>query len=208
MHVSLISLLLAILSLFVAGQIEHSAYSQTTVNDTGVLPIPELKPKPPVSENKEGETTEGETTEVEAPPEPVTDRFAAKIEFEPHPNFEDYYSVYNFAFTVMNGSELCPTGNCEFELEGGEIAEEYIPGERILSGKLRIETGDSSKIMDVFAPWATVEERTGEGNEKIQVIEGTFGLGRDPINPDFDYRINGTMIPEGSNYIVALHGER
>jgi hypothetical protein len=39
-----------------------------------------------------------------------------------------------------------------------------------LTGKLRIETGDSSKIMDVFAPWATIEERTGEGSDKIQVI--------------------------------------
>jgi hypothetical protein len=147
MKVSLISLLLVIVSSFIVGQIEYPAYSQTAANDTGALPIPEFKPKAPVSENEEEETTE-----VEAPPEPVTDRFATKIEFEPHPDFEDYYSVSNFAFTVMNGSELCPAGNCEFELEGGEIAEEYIPGERILTGKLRIETGDSSKIMDVFAP--------------------------------------------------------
>jgi|SRR5215207_1231947 len=203
MKVSLISFLLVVVSTFVVGQIEYSADSQATVNDTRALPIPEFKPKPPIIENGEEETTE-----VETPTEPVTDRFAAKIEFEPHADFEDYYSVSNFAFTVMNGSELCPTGNCEFELEGGEIADEYIPGERILTGKLRIETGDSSKIMDVLAPWSTVEERTGEGSEKIRVIEGTFGLGRDPVNPDFEYRINGTMIPEGSNYIVALHGER
>jgi hypothetical protein len=202
MRVSVISFLLAVSSMFVVGYIEYSAYSQVAVNDTGALPIPEFKPEVPVVENEE------EMTEVEAPAEPVTDRFAAKIGFEPHADFEDYYSVSNFGFTVMNGSELCPTGNCEFQLEGGELADEYIPGERILTGKLRIETGDSSKIMDVFAPWSTVEERTGEGGEKIRVIEGTFGLGRDPVNPDFDYRINGTMIPEGSNYIVALHGER
>jgi hypothetical protein len=49
---------------------------------------------------------------------------------------------------------------------------------------------------------------TGEGGEKIQVIEGTLGLGRDVINPEFDYRVNGTMTSDGSNYIVALHGER
>jgi hypothetical protein len=205
MKVSLISLLLVIVSTFTVGQMEYPAYSQTTANDTGAFPIPEFKPKPPVSESEEEETSE-----VEPPPEPVADRFAAKIEFEPHPDFEDYFSVSNFAFTVMNGSELCPAGNCEFELEGGEIADEYIPGERILTGKLRIETGDSSKIMDVFAPWATVEEKAGEGGEIIRVIDGTFGLRKDPNNleADFEYRINGTMIPEGSNYIVALHGER
>jgi hypothetical protein len=203
MKASLVSLLLITVSTLFVGETAQPSYSQTTANDTGALPIPEFKPKPLVNESDEDETTE-----AEAPQEPVTDRFAAKIEFQPHPDFEDYYSVSNFAFTVMNGSELCPTENCEFELEGGEIAEEYVPGERILTGKLRIQAGDSSKIMDVFAPWSTVEERTSEDGKKIQFIEGTFGLGRDLINPDFDFRTNGTMMPEGSNYIVALHGER
>jgi hypothetical protein len=62
--------------------------------------------------------------------------------------------------------------------------------------------------MDVFAPWETVEERSGEDGEQIQMIEGTFGIGRNPIDPEFDYRINGTMTSDGSNFIVALHGER
>lgn len=108
----------------------------------------------------------------------------------------------------MESSELCPTGNCEFELDGGEMGPAYTPGERILTGKLRIDTGDSSKIMNVFAPWDTIEERTGENGERIQFIEGRFGLGRDVINPEFDYRVNGTMTSDGDNYIVALQGER
>jgi hypothetical protein len=201
MKVSLIPFLLAVSSMLFVAQIEYTAYSQPIANDTGVLPIPELKPKPPVSENGD------ETAELQAPTEPVTDRFAAQMEFEPNEDLEDWYDVSNFAFTVMEGSELCPAGNCEFELEGGQVGPEYTPGERIMEGKLRITTGDTSKIMDVFAPWETVEERTGEGGKKIQLIEGRFGLG-DVIYPDFDYRINGTMTSEGSTYVVAFHGER
>ena len=41
MYIPLISLLLATLSIIVTGQIGHLVYSQTAVNDTGRLPIPD-----------------------------------------------------------------------------------------------------------------------------------------------------------------------
>jgi len=41
MNIPLISLLLATLSIIVAGQIGYLAYSQTVVNNTGLLPIPD-----------------------------------------------------------------------------------------------------------------------------------------------------------------------
>ena len=41
MNIPLISLLLATLSIIVAGQIGYLAYSQTAVNNTGLLPIPD-----------------------------------------------------------------------------------------------------------------------------------------------------------------------
>lgn len=200
------TLLFALLSVFLAGQMGNLSYSQNVTNDTGPLPIPELKPQAPTSDS------EGEEIGEQLSTEPVTDRFAAQIEFEPKEDIilDDYFDASNFAMTVPESSELCPTGNCEFELEGGQISAETAPGERFLTGKLKVDTGDVSKIMDVYAPWETVEERTGEDGELIRVIEGTFGIGGDPMagNPDFDYRINGTMISDGSNYIVALQGER
>jgi hypothetical protein len=206
MNLFLTSILLALLLILVPGQVLQYSFSQNATNQTGLLPIPELQPRDE-SVDSDGEDT-GTISEPE--PEPVTDRFAAQIEFEPNEDLglEDYYEVSNFALTVMESSELCPTGNCEFELEGGEIGPQYTPGERILTGKLRIDTGDSSKIMDVFGPWETIEERTGEDGETVQVVEGTFGIGRNPIDPDFEYRINGTMTSDGDNYLVALHGER
>ena len=62
--------------------------------------------------------------------------------------------------------------------------------------------------MNFLARWETVEERENEDGETVQYIEGTLRIGRDESNPDFEYRINGTMTPDGDNYIVALHGER
>lgn len=140
----------------------------------------------------------------------VSDRIAAQVEFEPNEvlGMEDYYDVSNFAFNTMETSELCPTGNCEFDLEGGQLDPAFTPGERMFHGKLNIDTGETRRIMNLLASWETIEERGGEDDEAVQYIEGTLGIGRDEFNPDYEYRINGTMTPDGENYIVALHGER
>ena len=71
----------------------------------------------------------------------------------------------------------------------------------MFSGKLSIGTGESRKIMNFLGIH-------NEDGETVQYIEGTLRIGRDESNPDFEYRINGTMTPDGDNYIVALHGER
>ena len=131
-----------------------------------------------------------------------TNRFEARIGLEPTKDLEGWYDVSKFALTVIP-SELCPTGNSKYELEGGQMDQEYIPRERTLSGKLNIISGDSTKIMNVYATWQAFEER-----EKIQFIEGTFGIERDISNPEFDYRINGTMTSVGDNYVLVLQGEK
>jgi hypothetical protein len=136
--------------------------------------------------------------------EPVTDRIAAQIEFDFFFGKQDYFHVSNFA---LNTSELCPTGNCEFNLDDGQM---FPPGggDRAMSGKLRIDDGESTKIMNLNANWQPIEEREGEDGETIQIIVGTIGIGREQFNPDFEYRINGILTSDESNYIVALQGER
>lgn len=41
----------------------------------------------------------------------------AKIQLVPHENeyLDDYYQVSNFAFVLSNSSQLCPSGNCEYD---------------------------------------------------------------------------------------------
>jgi hypothetical protein len=120
---------------------------------------------------------------------------------------QGYYDVSNFALNTMETSELCPTGNCEYDLEGGQLNPDYA-GNRTFSGKLRIDDGESTKIMNLLASWHTIEEREDENGELTKYIEGTLGIGREEFNPDFEYRTNGTMTPDGENLALALHGER
>ena len=78
------------------------------------------------------------------------------------------------------------------------------PNEDEFTGKLMVNTGDSMKIMNLFS-WQTVEEREQKG-EQVQVIEGTLDTGNDPINPDYQSQINGTLTPDGNDLILEAHG--
>ena len=198
-------LLLGLSSVLVIGQTMQISFSQNATNETGLLPIPEFEPQDSISNFEDRGF--GELREPE--PEPVSDRIATQIELEPSESgLEDYYDVSNFALNTMETTELCPTGNCDFELDGGQMFGAFTPVERMLSGKLSVDTGESRRIMNLLASWQTVEERGGEDGETVQYIEGTLGIGREEFNPDFEYRINGTMTSDGDNYLVALHGER
>ena len=165
------------------------------------IPIPEFKPKAP-----EGEDGQAQQESEPEPPRPTD--YAMKVQLEPHENEflrdEGYYQVSDFAIAISNSSELCPTSNCEFDLDGGEMTNEITPGERQLSGKLRVDTGDSTKIRDLYADWETVEERQQAG-ETVQVIKGELRLG-DINNPEYDSTINGTLVPDGNDFILEAHG--
>jgi hypothetical protein len=135
--------------------------------------------------------------------------FAMEVQLEPHE--VDYleeggmYQISDFFLEVSNSSELCPTSNCEFELEGGEMSGEITPGERQLTGKLRVNTGDSTRIMDLFAAWQSVQELEIEG-EELQIIEGKLDVRSEPIDPGYEFHINGTLSSDGDDLILDAYG--
>ena len=131
----------------------------------------------------------------------------AKIQLVPHENeyLDDYYQVSNFAFVLSNSSQLCPSGNCEYELEGGTMQAERISGERSLAGRITIDTGDYKNMMELRASWKTVEEIEKNG-ENIKVIKGTLDLGTSQFNPENKYEINGTLTKQGDNYLLEIKG--
>ena len=166
---------------FVAGLLAIAAMMISITHypaEGQTIPIPEFAPKAPQVQ----EDGSGQTEQPEAEPEPPrpTD-FAMKVQLEPHENefleADGYYQVSDFALAISNSSELCPTGVCEFELEGGQMSGEMTPGERSLTGKLNVKTGDSTRIMDLNGFWQTVEERQQNG-ETVQVVEGTLDASR------------------------------
>ncbi|MGE5633975.1 MAG: hypothetical protein ACM3VV_01970 [Deltaproteobacteria bacterium] len=132
---------------------------------------------------------------------------AMKIQLEPHENeyLGDSYQVSDFVFVLSNSSQLCPSGNCKYELEGGTMQAERIPGERSLAGRITIDTGESKKMMEVRASWKTVQELVKNG-ENIKVIKGLLDLGTSQFSPENKYQINGTLTKQGENYLLEVKG--
>ena len=132
---------------------------------------------------------------------------AAKIQLIPHENefLDDYYQVSNFAFVLSNSSQLCPSGNCEYELEDGTMQAERIAGERSLAGRITIDTGDSKNMMELRASWKTIDENEKNG-ENVKVIGGILELGISQFGPENIYQINGTLTTDGDNYLLEIKG--
>ena len=173
-------------------------------SDDQSLSLPELKPKTTLG----GDSKAPAISEPETPP--VTGDFVMKVQLKPHENefarADGRYQVSDFAIAISNSSKLCPVNNCVFDLAGGEMSGEVTPGERALDGKLRIETGDSTKIMDLYADLQTVEERQQDG-ENVQVIQGELITSLGDINrPNYQSLINGTLVPDGDGFTLELIG--
>ena len=132
---------------------------------------------------------------------------STKIQLVPHENeyLDDYYQVFDFAFVLSNSSQLCPSGNCRYELEGGTMQAERISGERSLAGRITIDTGDSKNMMELRASWKTVDE-FGKSGENVKLIKGTLDLGTSQFNPENKYQINGTLKKHGEYYLLEVKG--
>ena len=134
---------------------------------------------------------------------------AAKIQLVPHENefLDDYYQVSNFTFVLSNSSQLCPSGNCEYELEGGTMQAERIAGERSLTGRITIDIDEFKKAMELRASWKTVDEVEKYG-ENVKVIGGILDLGTSQFGPENKYQINGTLTTDGDNYLLEIKGTK
>jgi hypothetical protein len=130
-----------------------------------------------------------------------------KIQLAPHENeyLDDYYQVSDFVFVLSNSSQLCPSGNCEYDLEGGIMQAERIPGERSLAGRITIDTGESKKMLEVRASWKTIEELEKNGGN-VKVIKGVLDLGTSQFSPENKYQINGTLTKHDENYLLEVEG--
>lgn len=145
-----------------------------------------------------------DTSEIKDNTQP---ELTATIQLVPHENkyLDDYYQVANFGFVLSNSSQLCPSGNCKYELEGGTMQAERISGERSLTGRITIDAGDSKYMIELHASWNTVKELK-QNSVNVQVIKGILDLGTSQFNPENKYQINGTLSKHGENYLLEIKG--
>jgi hypothetical protein len=140
----------------------------------------------------------------------LTDEIVMKVQLVPYENkyLKDWYQVSNFDFVTSNTSKLCSSDTCEYGFENGEMAEAFVPSERSLTGKFKVDTGMSKELMNLSSIWKAVEELEKD-DETVQVIEGTLRIDKDAsFAPEHEYQINGTLSTDDDNYLLEIKGKK
>lgn len=101
---------------------------------------------------------------------------------------------------------MCPDENCKFEFKETDLTPQSGSNDITVSGVMRIDTGGVTKILNAFSRFQPVEERQ-ENAKTIQTVEGTFRIGKEPINEaEYEYNINGTLVTSGKDKTLSLQG--
>ena len=141
------------------------------------------------------------------------DEFVMNAEFEPHEFLEAIWELNAFGFNVSPNSSICPSGNCEFEFEDGQL-KTLLNGDWELTGRLKVgvETAEGlrSTIHDVRGEFDR-EETLESGDTVTDMLEGEFRLGSGlvilPDDIDSEYQItNGTLTIEDEDATLVLRG--
>ena len=75
-----------------------------------------------------------------------------------------------------------------------------------VSGTMKVNNGNTKKINGLYSSFRPTEERE-ENGQKIENVEGTFRIGKEPVNEaEYQYNINGTMVTDGKDRILSLQG--
>lgn len=103
------------------------------------------------------------------------------------------YKLKDQSFIVGNSSRICPDQDCKFQFKDTDLV--YQPGSSdiTLDGTMKVDTGGVTKITKFFSRIQPTESREQNG-AKIETVEGTFGIGKEPINgAEIEYNVNGTL---------------
>ena len=135
---------------------------------------------------------------------PSLDKIAIKMKFEQQENGLESYNLKDFTLAVNNNSRMCPEQHCKFEFEETSL-NPTLPDYGI-NGMMKIDKGDVKKILGIYSSFRPTEERE-ENGQKIETVEGTFRVGKEPVNEaDYTYNMNGTLLTAGREKILSLQG--
>jgi len=159
-------------------------------------------PLPTQSNNATAFNSETEQMQLRAEMKPSSNQFLG----------EGYFDIKKFDFIPSNGSEICPTNNCKYTVENGQLSPNSFSGGYTFEGRLKVTTQEQDVKKSKFYNFNVDLDKTSEeerNGETIQSLEGTFGLGKDRYNPEISYDITNATLKVDEKYpILTIQGER
>ncbi len=145
------------------------------------------------------------------------EEFALKATLDEQNSIIDNFKMYDvegFGLNLSPNSTLCPTNNCEFELDDGKLTS-IQAGQYSLGGVLKIgveeEEGTRSNVMNIGG-MLNVKETLEKDDVTTEFLTGKFNLGEAitvSFSPEISYRVtNGTLAIDDDEAMLILQGER
>ena len=145
------------------------------------------------------------------------EEFALKATLDKQDSLIDNFIMYDvegFGLNLSPNSTLCPTNNCEFELEDGKL-NSVLAGQYLFNGVLKVgieeEEGTRSSVMNIGSS-LNIKETLENDDTTTEFLTGKFNLGESTtalFSPEISYRVtNGTLTIEDDEATLILQGEK
>lgn len=144
----------------------------------------------------------------------ATNTISMKVNLKPQANEivadDRGYEVTSFQFNASNAQELCPLGNCEYDIEDGQYRTFTGGSGYVFEGRLKVTVteGDTklSKFYDMRADLKKIgSEETP--SKLTEILEGNIGFVGSSTVPEVEYpTVNGTLQLDGESPILTLQG--
>jgi hypothetical protein len=89
---------------------------------------------------------------------------------------------------ASKGSKLCPSGDCQYSIENGELRPDTTSGGYTFEGQVKVSVITNDITNSKFYPMRVYLSKTGSQEKESQTIEfpqGTINFGRNTFSPDF-----------------------
>jgi hypothetical protein len=135
------------------------------------------------------------------------EKVTVKAQLKPTGLLKGWYDIKKFRLGVSDGSEICPSNNCEYRVEGGKIFALGDNDNYRADGKLKVTIPADGSSKSTLYPLGVTMDKTGEEEAKGNTLEkfsGTFEIG-----PHITYVItNATLEVDKKSPILTIQAER
>jgi hypothetical protein len=115
--------------------------------------------------------------------------------------------IKKFRLGVSDGSEICPSNNCEYRVEGGKIFALGDNDNYRADGKLKVTIPEDGSSKSPLYPLGVTMDKTGEeeaNGNTLEKFSGAFEIG-----PHITYVItNATLEVDKKSPILTIQAER
>jgi len=135
-----------------------------------------------------------------------TEQLTLKAQINEDDLLDGWYDIKKFRLALSEGSEICPSNNCEYRVQDGKI---FSLGDSsyTIDGKLKVTIPQDDSSKSKLYPLGMNLDLTGEeetNGQTIQNYDGTFSIG-----PDTTYVVtNATLEVDKKNPVLTIQAER